>query len=313
MSDLEVRHLRLVVAIADEESVTKASHRLHVTQSALSHQLRDIEARLGTKLFLRANKRMLLTPVGETLLTAARRLLYDLQQVEEEVRQMSLGEVGRIRLSTQCYTCYHWLPLALKKFRAEFPRVSVEIDVGATHRPVEALFKGEIDVAIVSMPVRDKRLRARSLFQDEMVVIMRPDHPLAARPFIRATDFAEVSLITYAVPKEEIDVFSKVLIPAGVTPKEVLALGLTEAIIEMVKAGMGVGVLASWAVAPQLKAKTLTALPLTSKGLRRQWSAVTLKNHSVPDFTRGFIDLLSFQSTTIFKQLENESRLSPWS
>ena len=309
MNDLEVRHLRLVVTVAEEGSITKASHRLHLTQSALSHQLRDIEARLGTKLFLRANKKMLLTPAGENLLTAARRLLRDLHQVEEELRQMSFGEVGKIRLSTQCYTCYHWLPRVLNKFRAQFPRVAIEIDVAATRKPIEALFKGRIEVAIASTPVRDKRLQIRPLFQDEMVLVMRPDHPLATRPFIRANDLANVSLLTYDAPKEDNDIFSQVLIPAGVTPQEVLPIGLTEAIIEMVKAGMGVSALASWAAAPQLKAKTLTAVPLTSKGLRRQWSAVTLKNRLLPDFTQEFIELLASQSASIFKQLEKETRV----
>lgn len=296
-----MRHLRLVIAIADEGSVTKASHRLHLTQSALSHQLRDLEERLGTKLFLRANKKMLLTPTGENLVSGARRLLRDLHEIEDEVRHMSAGDVGKIRLSTQCYTCYHWLPLALNHFRVKFPRVSVEIYPVATHRPVEALLKGRIDLAIVSTPIRDKRLRIHPLFQDEMMVVMNPDHPLAARTFIRASDFANVSLLTYAVPKEETDVFSKVLIPSGIRPREVLPLALTEAIVEMIKAGMGISVLASWAVAPQVKAKTLTAVPLTSNGLRRHWSAVTLKNRLLPDFTREFIELLASQSPAIFK------------
>jgi LysR family transcriptional regulator for metE and metH len=79
---------------------------------------------------------------------------------------------------------------------------------------------------------------------------------------------------------------------------------LTEAIVEMVKAGLGISVLAKWAIAPQLRVKTLAAVPLTSKGLHREWSAVTLKNHSLRDFTRGFIEVLASQSASIFKQLE---------
>jgi LysR family transcriptional regulator for metE and metH len=308
MNDLEVRHLRLVVSIAEERSVTKASHRLHLTQSALSHQLRDIEARLGTKLFVRANKRMILTAAGDKLLVAARRLLRDMENVEEELRRMSIGEVGKIRLSTECYPCYHWLPPAVERFRTVFPGVTVEIDVAATRRPVEALFEERIDVAIVSGAQRDKRLRLRPLFEDELVVVMRPDHPLATRPYVRPLDFEDVRLITYTIPREESDVFRKVLFPAGVTPKEVLPMGLTEAIIEMVKAGLGISVMANWAVAPQLEAKTLAALPLTSRGTRRQWSAATLKNGFLPDFTHGFVDLLASEAPRIFKQAKGRKR-----
>jgi LysR family transcriptional regulator for metE and metH len=303
VSDLEVRHLKLVVAIAEEGTITKASHRLHLTQSALSYQLRDIEGRLDTKLFLRVNRKMLLTPAGESLLPAARRLLRELGQAEELARQNSSAGAGRIRLSTECYTCYHWLPLALSKFRAEFPRVAIEVNVAATRKPVSALLKEEIELAIASTPTRDKRLHARPLFQDEMVVVMRSDHPLAARAYVRAADFADVSLLTYSPVKEENDVFSRVLLPAGVTPKEVLPIGLTEAIVEMIKAGMGISVMAKWSVAPYLKGKGLAALPLTSKGLRRQWNAVTLKDRLLPDFTRAFIELLAAQSASIFEQL----------
>src|SRR5262245_66037779 len=108
--DLEIRHLRLVQAIADEGTMTRAALRLHLTQSALSHGLRDAEDKLGTRLFLRLRRRMTLTPAGERLLAAARVLLAELQRTEQEVRGVSAGERGVLRISPECFTCYHWLP-----------------------------------------------------------------------------------------------------------------------------------------------------------------------------------------------------------
>src|SRR5215213_1979984 len=122
---LEIRHLKLIKAIAREGSVTKAGNRLHLTQSALSHQLRDAEQKLGARLFTRLNKRMLLTPAGERLLVSADNVL------EEIIRQIALSREGVLRLSTQCYTCYHWLPSMLKLFQQKFPRVDVQIMVEA--------------------------------------------------------------------------------------------------------------------------------------------------------------------------------------
>src|SRR5215470_2310330 len=117
--DLEVRHLRLVAAVAEVGSLTRAGDRLHLTQSALSHQLRDIESRLGAPLFLRVGKRLVLTPAGDVL---AR-----LEQAEREIRQMGKERAGILRLTTECYTCYHWLPPLLIRYRRRFPRVEVRI------------------------------------------------------------------------------------------------------------------------------------------------------------------------------------------
>src|SRR5262249_33239450 len=135
--NLEIRHLRLLTAVAEEESVTAAGRRLHLTQSALSHQLRDAEQKLGTPLFLRLGKRMALTAAGKKLVDAARRILSDLHNAEAEVLEMNSGAHGVIRLSTECYTCYHWLPPVMASFHTRFPKVEVCIDMDATHHPAE--------------------------------------------------------------------------------------------------------------------------------------------------------------------------------
>ena len=142
--DLEIRHLRLVAAVADCGSLTRAGDRLHLTQSALSHQLRDIESRLGAALFLRVGKRLVLTPAGERLLVSARDVLDRLDRTEDEIRQMGKDRAGILRITTECYTCYHWLPPLLVHYRKRFPRVEVRIDVGATGRPLDRLLAGKI-------------------------------------------------------------------------------------------------------------------------------------------------------------------------
>ncbi|MBA3767933.1 MAG: LysR family transcriptional regulator [Acidobacteria bacterium] len=296
---LEIRHLKLIKAVAQEGSVTKAGSRLHLTQSALSHQLRDAEEKLGTPLFTRLNKRMILTPAGERLLSSADTVLGEIKRAEEDIRQIALNREGILRLSTQCYTCYHWLPSMLKLFHQKYPRTEVQIMVEATRRPIEALLDGKLDLAIVSSPVRNNKVAYKPLFQDELVAIIKPHHPLASRPFLRAQDFSDEHLIIYSMPKEENMIFQKFLMPAGVSPRRVSQVQLTEAIIEMVKAGLGISVMARWAVAPQLAGGSLRAVPLTSKGLHRQWSAAMLKNKSAPAFLHGFVELLANNSLPV--------------
>jgi LysR family transcriptional regulator for metE and metH len=289
--DLEVRHLKLVRAVTAAGSLTRAGSALNLTQSALSHQLRDIESRLGTALFLRVGKRMMLTAAGERLLRSADEVLDAIERTEASIRSLSGVDRGVLRLSTECYTCYHWLPPLLKRYRRAHPRVDVRIDATATHAPVAHLLEARLDVAIVSDAVRDRRVVTRPIFDDEMVVVVDPRHPLARQSFVAPPAFAAETLLMYS-PKDDSTIY-QLLAGEGVTPAQTQVVPLTEAIIELVKAGMGVAFLARWAVEPHLRAGTLRAVPYTRRGYQRTWSAATLKDMGRVPYVREFIDLLS--------------------
>ena len=295
--DLEVRHLRLVSAVAEVGSLTRAGDRLHLTQSALSHQLRDIESRLGAALFLRVGKRLVLTPAGERLLATARDVLDRLDRTEQDIHQMGKARAGMLRLTTECYTCYHWLPPLLVRYRKRYPEVAVRIDVGATGRPLDMLLAGKLDLAIMSTPVRDRRLVSRPVFDDELVVVAARDHRFAKQTHVRLSDLRDETLYVYP-PKEESRVLQEVLVPSGHVPARVEEVMLTESIAELVKAGLGVSVLARWAVQPLVDAGSIVIRPLTARGLRRQWRAVMPKDLAGADYIGEFIDLLGKHAPT---------------
>ena len=236
--------------------MTRAAERLHLTQSALSHQLRDIESRLGIQLFLRLGKRMVLTPPGERVLGAAQRVLDEIGRAEEDLKLMSQNGKGVLRLCTQCNTGYHWLPPLLQSFHRKFPGVDVQIMVNATDRPIDALLEGQIDLAVVTSEVEDKRLRRRR--RSSRTSSSRsspPSHPFAKRAWIEPTDFAEEHLIIYKADRSDSYTFTRILGPAGVEPARVSQVPLTEAILELVKAGLGVSVMARWAIEPALSVR----------------------------------------------------------
>jgi LysR family transcriptional regulator for metE and metH len=290
---LEIRHLRLVAAVAEHGSLTRAGRELHLTQSALSHQLLDLEGRLRTQLFLRMGKRMVPTVAGLRLLEAARQTLPTLLATEESLRRLASGRESVLRLSTECYTCYHWLPGALERFREQFPRVEVQVVAEVTRDPVPALLDGRIDLAIVYSDERDERLEYHPLFADELCVILPAAHRLAGRAYVRAEDFATENVVMYALNERDSTLFQKVLIPAGVRPARVTSIQLTEGIVELVKAGHGVAVLARWAVAPHLESGALKAVRLTREGFHRQWAAATVRQPSPPAYLRAFAELLA--------------------
>jgi len=296
--DLEIRHLQLVSAVADLGSLTRAGDRLHLTQSALSHQLRDIESRLGAPLFLRIGKRLVLTPAGERLLASAKDVLAQLQRTEDDIREMGRDKAGVLRLTTECYTCYHWLPPLLVHYRRRFPRVEVRIDVDATHHPVEMLLAGKIDIGIVSSKINDRRLAVTPVFDDEVVLIASKRHRFAQQTHVKVTDLRNETLFVYP-PREESTVLQKVLLPAGVVPARVDEVMLTEAIAELVKAGLGVSFLARWAVQPMVDAGAIVARPLTARGLHRVWSAAMPKDLASVDYVAAFVELLQAHAPSV--------------
>ena len=158
----DMRHLHLVRAIADAGSLTQAGLVLHLTQSALSHQLRDIESRLGAKLFTRAGRGLTLTPAGETLLKTATEVISLVERSEDAIRQQAGSGRELLRLTTECYTCYHWLSPVLKQYQRLHPSVEVRVDVTATDRPIAALVEGQIDLALVSDRPQDRRVTTRA-------------------------------------------------------------------------------------------------------------------------------------------------------
>src|SRR4029450_6253268 len=137
---LDLRHLRLVAAVAEPGGQTPAARRLTPPRPGLSPPLREFESRIGAPLFIRASRRMVLTAVGERILGTARRGLHEGGTPEGDLMaESNSGGAGVVRLATECYTCYHWLPGVVTAFRQEWPRVDVRIVAEATAEPVRGL------------------------------------------------------------------------------------------------------------------------------------------------------------------------------
>ncbi len=286
--DLELRHFRLLTTVADTGSLAAASLQLHLTPSALSHQLRDAEERLGIQLFLRRNRRLLLTGAGEKMLDSARRVLAHVDQATTALRGEAPEDL--LRISTGCYTVYGWLPPVLQKWQREYPRVELRIVLEATRQPVPALLGGQLDLALATDPPSQPRLVRTPLFSDELVLLVPASHPFASKRHVTADDLGAEHVLTYDAPREHLDLFTRLLWPAGVEPRRHTRVPLTEALIELVRGGMGVAPLADWVLPKRMEG--LRAVRLTSGGIKRKWSAVRLAMKRPPAALTRFVELL---------------------
>ena len=288
---LEARDCRLLDFVAEEGSLTRAATRLNATQPALSRHLKELEGRTRLVLFERTGRRMVLTPAGERLRLRGRDVLAALALAEAEVRELTGQRRTTLRLSTACYTTYFWLPPVLQRLAEKHPSVEVRIAFDLTRRPVPALLDGKLDLALVSGVGSTRRLLVRPVFADELVAVVPPHHPWAERRSVSPHDFARERLIIVP-PPEESTVVNEFLKPAGVTPRDISSVALTEALVAVVEGGLGVGVVPRWTVSPQLKSGQLKSVRL-GRGLRRHWGVATRRSAAPSPVIEDFITQLA--------------------
>ena len=291
---VEMRHLRLVVAIAEHGSMTAAAAVLNLTQPALSHQLREVETRLRAPLFVRTGRRMVPTPAGAELVELGRGVLAQVETFERQARDGDFATArGTVRIATQCYTAYHWLPAVLRSFQQRWPNIDLRVLAEHTSSPIAALREGLLDLAIVYTPSADRRVELRPLFDDELVVVLPPGHRFAGKDAIAPSTLRGEQVFVYTTSDRDNSVVRDILDPAGVSDSKITHIQLTEAIIELVAAGLGVAVLAAWAVAPAVRAGAVKTARIGKHGFNRTWYAAVRKADITPAYRFDLIDLLS--------------------
>ena len=274
-------------------TLTRAGDVLHLSQSALSHQLRDLEDRVGEPLFIRAKPRMNVTPAGERLVEEARAVLATLDDTADALRSEQLASTVPLRIATECKTCYSWLPAVLPVFRRRFPHVEIRLALPASNRLLSSLADDQLDLAIMSSPVRDRSVVTKPLFEDELLVAAHPNHRFTPAPYVSISELRNETVILYS-SLEHSAVLRRVMLANSVFPKATIAhVQLTKAIIELVKADVGIAILAKWALKPHLDSGSVRGIRITPKGLHRKWQAVVPRHLAGADYIDEFCRLVA--------------------
>ena len=281
--NLEFRHLRTIRAIQDCGGLARAADRLNITQSALSHQIKNLEAQIGVELFVRRSKPMTLSAAGQRLLRLADQVLPQVEAVEQDFAGMVSGRTGRLHIAIECHACFEWLFPVLERFRRAWPEVDVDIRPGLQFQALPALQKAEVDLVVSSDPENLPGVEFAPLFDYAPVFLAAAAHPLAAKPWIEAADFAGETLITYPVERSRLDVFNQLLTPAGIEPAAIRQVELTAVILLLVASNRGVSVLPDWVLRDVRWNSDYVTRPLTETGLtRRLYAAVRGEDATKP-------------------------------
>lgn len=265
---LEIRHLRSLIALADAGTLSRAADRVHLTQSALSHQLRVLEQHYGTRIVERDGRGLKLTRPGERLVALARSVVGDIQAAEREVAKLTHRPSGTMRIALECHTCFDWLLPIMHVFRKDWPEIELDLVSGFHPNPLELLDDGDADLIIGSQQKARRGIAWHALFRFEVLAVLPTDHPLRAKRYLAAKDFANETLITYPVPDERIDLIRRVLKPARVQPRR-RTTELTLAILQLVASHQGITALPNWGVAHYVNREQVLGRRVGKQGL---WS-----------------------------------------
>ena len=289
--NIELKHLRTILAIHEAGSLQKATEKLNMTQSALSHQLRHIKEQIGVEIFVPETRPLKLSPEGLELVEAARRILPEMEKLKSRFIDLRSGQTGRLFIAIECHACFEWLFPVLNQFRDHHSNVDVDIKPGLAFKAIEALQAEEVDLVISADPENLADVDFHELFTYEPTFVAAKNHPLSARPYIEAADFADQNVIIYPVPKERLDLFSQILLPSGIEPLSVRQVELTSVILLLVGANKGVSVLPDWVLHSSRETENLTQKKLTKNGVKRKLYAAVRRRDSEKLYIETFLSL----------------------
>src|SRR3990172_7070438 len=257
---MDTKPLRTFVTIVDMGSFTRAGRRLGLSQSAISQQISGLEKEVGVRLLVRPGSGARPTTAGEVLLHYARQILSRVDEAKRVLADYDSRAGGVLRIGAGGAVCHYLLPPILKEFHDGFPKIELHVYSGRTSLTVERLLESQLDVGIVTLPVSQPRLRITDIGRDELVAIVSPSHPWAQRKRVQAGEFSGEPLLIYERRSQAFALVERILLEAGVFPQVAMEMDHLEAVIEMVRVGLGVAIVPPWTVRCEIARGELVAL-----------------------------------------------------
>lgn len=286
---LELRHLRTLIALAEAGTVSRAAERVHLTQSAVSHQLKALEGHYGTAVVKRHGQSVKFTEPGQRLVTLARTVANEIHAAERDLAKLSGNRAGTLRIALECHTCFDWLMPIMDEFRKHWPDVELDLVSGFHPTPLGLIASDKADLIVGSEHKPQRGIVYHPLFRFEILAVLPIEHRLRSKRYLTAQDFARETLITYDVPEERIDLIRRVLKPAGVHPRRRTA-ELTIAILQLVASGRGLAALPNWGIKNYVDYEYVIARRIGREGLWSDLYLATTTEMARQPYLRDFLE-----------------------
>ncbi len=242
---IEHSHLKILHALNQHGTLTKAANALCLSQSALSHQIRYLEKKLDVTLWQKEGRLLRLTQAGELLLQVAQQVLPVLQQAEETLKAYGEGQQGILRIGVECYPCSKWLNSVVGDFLQQLPEVEIDIINKFPFSGLEGLLNHHIDILVTPDLEKNEKIHYEAIAEYDLVLLVSTEHKLSSTIMIQAEQLSQETLLSFPIPLERMDVMTQFLNPAGIRPK-IKEIESIDLMIQLVSLGRGVCVLPEW-------------------------------------------------------------------
>ncbi|WP_206486244.1 LysR family transcriptional regulator [Thalassotalea sp. G2M2-11] len=299
-SQLSVSHLKMICELDRCETVKEAAQALFISQPALTNRIREAERRLNTPLFFRRGRKIIMSNAGKRLLYSAKKILQELSRAEHDIARLTDGIEQVLRVGLPHYASFQWLPAVMKGFHQRHQQIELEISAQMQEQPLNALYNHEIDIAMVStaepsLVVDDKQFGSVCLVEDELVACLSKEHPKAQQAFLQVEDFADETYVTNSTVPEKDREYELFFKPRNVLPKKVLQVGFNDAIIELVKANIGISIFSKRQIAhfvDNRQQQDIAMLPLDQQGLTLYWHLIYLNQSPIAEPAHSFAEII---------------------
>lgn len=288
---IQITHLKALIAISQTGNMSNAARRLSVSQPALSQQIKNLEAHLGTELFQRNTNPVTFLPAGRRLLESAYEITKIVTNSKRDISLMIAGMVGKLRIAVECHSSFDWLMPTMAAFQREWPDIQMDLVSGFQPDPVSLLTKDEADLVIVNAMQDRPDVLFYPLFRYEILALLAELHSLAGKAYLAAHDFLGEVLAHYPISDERVEILREILGPANINPPRRSA-EITDAILHLVASKQAIAALPSWLVGQDLTRNHITARPIGQNGLFANLYAATTLAGGNTTYLPNFIKVL---------------------
>jgi len=284
---IERSHLHILLALEEKGTLTEAANALCLSQSALSHQIRYLEKKLGVRLWQKEGRLLRLTQAGERLLLLAKQVIPVFEQTEETLKALSAGKQGFLRIGVECYPCSKWLNSVVGDFLEELPAVEIDIVQKFQFSGLEGLLNHHIDVLVTPDLEQKAQIHYEPVADYDLVALIARQHPLATRKWVNAEALSQETILSFPIPREKMDIMTQFFNPANISPANIKELESIDLMIQMVSLNRGVCVLPEWLADYYIQRASpnppITKLTLGKSGIHKQlYLALHQQDRTIP-------------------------------
>ncbi len=307
MIRLTLHQLNILEAVARCDSFSRASAELHLSQPAVSMQIKQLEESLGLPLFEQIGKRIHLTAAGKEVLSYARAITQQLDELEGVLNRLKGLSGGRLRISVAT-TANYFIPTLLGSFSRRYPDVTVSLDITNRETLLRQLSENTVDLVVMGQPPAEADVEAAAFMDNPLVVVAPPDHPLAGKkkiPLTRLQD--EVFLVRESGSGTRI-AMERFFAERGMRLKTGMEIGSNEAIKQSVQAGLGLGLLSRATIEQELVLKRLAVLDIADFPIMRHWYVVRRRGKRLSAAAEAFKQFMLKEARAILHARGTEKR-----